>query len=149
MRRAAAEFPDVELTEDDFVVFVEEHVDDAGALSEEALAELYLACGCSRGDKAALAHLDARYLASVPAALAHMRLPAETIDEVRQLVRHKLLVAEPGKAPKLEGYAGRGKQQIEADGQAAVHEGGNVRNVTHQKSNQTGDKRSSAVVGEE
>jgi len=38
-----------------------------------------------------------------------MKLDPSTVDEVRQLVRHKLLVAEPGKAAKVDDYAGKGK----------------------------------------
>lgn len=106
--RAADAWPELTLDHDDFAAYAAA-VDAPADLDDEALAELYLACGCSRGDATALALFEARYLAVVPAALAHMRLGTATLDDVRQLVRHKLLVAEPGQAPKLDGYAGRGK----------------------------------------
>lgn len=77
--------------------------------SAEALEELVLSARCSAGDPTALALFDACYLDAVPAALAHMKLGPERVDEIRQLVRHKLLVAEPSGAPKLDSYAGQGR----------------------------------------
>jgi len=71
-------------------------------------AELYLACGCEAGDARALAHFERTYFPVVAAALAPMKLPAGSVDEVRQIVRTKLLVAEDGAPPKLRQYAGLG-----------------------------------------
>jgi RNA polymerase sigma-70 factor (ECF subfamily) len=71
--------------------------------------EVDLALACSQGDAAALARFEASYLDTIPAALAHMQLSADMVDEVRQRVRHKLLVAEEGEPTKLEGYAGQGR----------------------------------------
>lgn len=109
IERAGRAWPELTIDPDEFSAYATRCVEAPDDLDDEALAELFLACGCSRGDAAALALLEAKYLDVVPAALAHMKLGPETIDEVRQLVRHKLLVAEPGKTPKLDTYAGRGK----------------------------------------
>ncbi|MFT7578902.1 MAG: RNA polymerase sigma-70 factor (ECF subfamily) [Myxococcota bacterium] len=73
------------------------------------LAELYTACGCSLGDASALARFEAEYLSAVAPTVGHMGLPAATVDDVRQIVRQKVLVAAPGEAPKIDAYAGRGK----------------------------------------
>lgn len=107
--RARRAWPDVRLEEEAFRAYVEARALDAGDLEDDALGELYLACACGQGDETALRSFEARYLDVVPAALAHMKLSPEQVDEVRQLVRQKLLVAEPGRAPKLDDYVGQGK----------------------------------------
>lgn len=70
--------------------------------------ELYLAIACERGDAAALAAFEARYFPVVEQALAPMKLPVGTLDEVRQLVRTKLFVRDGEEAPKIRKYAGQG-----------------------------------------
>lgn len=79
------------------------------AAAEPAVLELALARACAAGDPAALAALERDYLRGVPAGLAHMRLPAAVIDDVVQLTRTRLLVAEPGATPRILDYAGQGR----------------------------------------
>jgi RNA polymerase sigma-70 factor, ECF subfamily len=107
--RAAAHWPGVQLTPAAFEAYVSRCLGaGAGEATDDALAELFVACACSAADPVALALFDAHYLAVVPAAVAHMQLPAALVDDVRQLVRQKLLVSE-GEGPKLDRYAGRGR----------------------------------------
>jgi RNA polymerase sigma-70 factor, ECF subfamily len=106
IQAAARAWPELSLPEDDFAAYLATRADEPG---EAGLAELYLACACSQGDAAALALFDARFLDVVPVALAHMHLAPDVVDEVRQRVRSKLLVAEPGERTKLDDYAGRGQ----------------------------------------
>lgn len=68
----------------------------------EGIAEIYLAIGCARGDNRAIAHFDRAYLDVVPQALAQMKLPPATVDDVRSIVRDKVLA-------KILEYAGRGR----------------------------------------
>jgi RNA polymerase sigma-70 factor (ECF subfamily) len=77
-------------------------------LERDAAVEVALAAGCADKDAAALEAFEARYLATVPAALAHMRLDKAVVDEVQQQVREKLLVAADGEEAKVLRYAGRG-----------------------------------------
>ena len=74
------------------------------ATTADGIAEIHLALACERGDAAAIAAFERAYLDVVPVALAGMRLPAATIEDVRAAVRDKLLVEK-----KLLGYAGRGR----------------------------------------
>lgn len=107
-------WPDIDLPRAVFVEHLGDHlasaqsrsngVDDAGTI-----ADVYLACACGRGDPVALGYLEKHYLARIPAAVGHMRLPAATVDEVAQQVRAKLLLAEPGETPKIARYAAQGK----------------------------------------
>jgi RNA polymerase sigma-70 factor (ECF subfamily) len=72
-------------------------------------AELALADGCARGDAAALATFEARYLDVVAPALAHMKLPAATVEDVRAAVRDKLLLPDGDRRPRILDYAGEGR----------------------------------------
>jgi len=83
--------------------------EDPAPLTPAAFEELHLAIGCARGDEAAIAAFDRGYLAVVPQALASMKLPAATVDDVRSMVRDKLLLADGGKRPRVLDYAGRGR----------------------------------------
>ena len=82
---------------------------DRLADAEPAALELALAHGCAAGDPAALAALERHYLAGIPAGLGHMKLPAAVVDDVVQLTRARLLVAEPGATPRILEYAGQGR----------------------------------------
>lgn len=82
---------------------------DPPVLGAEGAGELYLALGCAAGDPAAIAAFDREYLAVVPTALAGMKLPAATVEDVRATVRDKLLLADGTTAPKIIAYAGRGR----------------------------------------
>jgi RNA polymerase sigma-70 factor (ECF subfamily) len=83
--------------------------DPLAAISDDAAAELHLAIACARGDAAAIRGFEDRYMDAVPAALASMRLPPSTVDEVRQEVRRKLLVADDeATGARILDYAGAG-----------------------------------------
>lgn len=86
-------WPDVEVAEADFDEYVRARVEDSHGAP--AYGDLYLACALASGNAAALRAFDEM-------------LSAVQDEEVRQLVRHKLLVAEPGKSPKIADYGGRG-----------------------------------------
>lgn len=110
--RAEAAWPGIELARPDFVSYLASHqiaLDGPDDGPRDALTDIYLAHACGLGEPTALAYLDRHYLARVPAAVGHMNLPAATVDEVAQQVRDKLLVARPGKPPKIAEYAGRGR----------------------------------------
>jgi len=106
------EWPDIAVPADEFLGYLAERLPGAGELVAELrgvrASDLYLACGCARGDSRAIAAFERRYLAVVEGALARMNIPPSTRDEVRQLVRHKLFVAEPDNAARISDYAGRG-----------------------------------------
>jgi RNA polymerase sigma-70 factor (ECF subfamily) len=78
----------------------------AGALAENT-ADLALAWAAARGDAAALRQVDGLIAAIAPALRAIDGSPL-FVDEVSQAVRVRLLVAEPGAAPRIAAYGGRG-----------------------------------------
>ena len=68
------------------------------------VADLWLAFGCERGDEAAVAAFERGCVEPIERILAHMRLSAETVDEIKQVVRTRLLVGER----RISDYKGRG-----------------------------------------
>lgn len=83
--------------------------EDPPALGVPALAEIYLAIACARGDAAAIQAFDKAFLDVVPVALAGMKLTAATVEDVRAAVRDKLLLANGDRPPRVLDYAGRGR----------------------------------------
>jgi RNA polymerase sigma-70 factor (ECF subfamily) len=104
---ATAAWPDIPLDRDAFAAAVAEKADLPA--TPELAAELHLALGCARGDDAAVAAFEARYLDVVTPALAHMKLPAATVDDVRAAVRDKLLLPDGDRRPRILDYAGQGR----------------------------------------
>lgn len=84
------------------------HDTAAGFLRSVHGADLYLACACAMGDPAALEIFESRILPIVRAPLAKAGFGGAARDEVEQLLREKLLLRTPERAPKVEEYGGRG-----------------------------------------
>ena len=78
------------------------------ALRSLERADLAFALACAAGDREAIARLERELIESVPKALVRLRPSAQLVDDVRQALREKLLVAELGTRPKLLDYRGRG-----------------------------------------
>jgi RNA polymerase sigma-70 factor (ECF subfamily) len=72
--------------------------------------DLALAAACAKGDRIALGKLDRILSEAVPRAAARLKASNAFIDEVKQLLRHKLFVADPARnaRPKILDYQGRG-----------------------------------------
>jgi RNA polymerase sigma-70 factor (ECF subfamily) len=77
-------------------------------LPVEPHADLYLACACTAADPAALAAFDAKVLAEVGHFVARIDPSPQFADEVRQVLRHRLLVPRPDGPPRIADYSGRG-----------------------------------------
>jgi len=82
-----------------------DEADPTVAAGELVAGELYLAFACARGDGAAITIFDHHYLREVGAYVARTDPDPAFADEVRQLMRHRLLV---GEYPKIATYSGRG-----------------------------------------
>jgi RNA polymerase sigma-70 factor (ECF subfamily) len=109
---ARAAWPGVDVAEEEFSAYVAERMDSAKAAGKHAALcteDLYLACACARGDRAALSAFERAFFEEIPRAMKRTRasaLPAS--DELAQVVRHKLFVADLGARPKIAEYGGRG-----------------------------------------
>ncbi len=108
---AAAAWPGVVVEKSEVIAAFKAKLasDDPPPISVAGIGELYLALACARGDEAAIAAFDRAFLDVVPVALASMKLPAATVEDVRATVRDKLLLAEGGRVPRVVDYAGRGR----------------------------------------
>src|SRR5688572_22812010 len=69
-------------------------------------ADLFLCCGCARGDAAALRALDGVLLSQVAPSISRVEAEPGFIEEGLQLLRYRLLVG-PSR-PKIAEYAGQG-----------------------------------------
>lgn len=106
--RGRACWPGVELPREVFAVFLGERAQDDSELAALSGADLYLACACGADDPRALAAFEARYVAQVPAFLERIDTAPDVVAEVRQLLRHRLFVAEDKDQRKILQYSGRG-----------------------------------------
>jgi RNA polymerase sigma-70 factor (ECF subfamily) len=101
-------------TPERLAAYVAERLTAAGAgpteLGRLQIADLGLACACADGDAAALARFEKRFLepATVRACLRHIDATPALVDEVRQLLRVRLLLGEPPVPPRITQYSGIG-----------------------------------------
>lgn len=113
VRDARARWHEVALDPVDFVRFVGKRLPGDVplplALETTATDELYLALGCLRGDPAALRAFDVGYLGEVGAFVCRINPTPVFADEVRQMLRERLLAADgAGGEPKIAEYSGAG-----------------------------------------
>jgi RNA polymerase sigma-70 factor (ECF subfamily) len=113
-RLACEAWPGVRVSEEDFLVYVDERLNSPkegerqGAGASPHYEDLYLACACARGDRTALTTFEERFFPEVDAAVKRFSARVAA-DEIRQVLRHKLFVADPGERPKICDYSGGGR----------------------------------------
>jgi RNA polymerase sigma-70 factor (ECF subfamily) len=73
------------------------------------VVELWLACAVEAGDAVAAREIDSRFIAPLEQTLARMRLDDAELDEVKQIVREKLLVRDTSGRARISEYAGQGR----------------------------------------
>ncbi len=108
---ARAAWPGVELPAEAFVQHLAKFLPakpDVAAVAVLQASDLYLACACARGDKAAIALFDKHLLPKAVEAVRGVDASGPFVDEVKQQLRHKLFVAEVGEEPKIASYSGKG-----------------------------------------
>jgi RNA polymerase sigma-70 factor (ECF subfamily) len=108
---ARAAWPAIDLAAERFVRYLTDRIPQ-GAEIEVALrgihtSDLYLACACVEGNAEALAAFERHCLAVIDRALPRLGLDADAVHEVKQRLRHALLVADSG-PPRIAAFAGRG-----------------------------------------
>jgi RNA polymerase sigma-70 factor (ECF subfamily) len=109
--QAAHAHPDLERDDAGWLSHLASHLHGPAWLKElETLhaADLLLAWACAGGQPAALRKLETLLVPLATAVLRRRNYPPDTIDEVIQQVRSRLLVADNGK-PKVLEYSGRGE----------------------------------------
>src|SRR5262249_725256 len=108
-------WPDVELDPVEFVIFLSERLDghdsleDAvGRLERLHVGDLYLACACAKGDRGAVAACDEQLLSQVAQHVRKVCQADDDVDEIRQILRTRMLVNTGDDEPRILRYAGRG-----------------------------------------
>ena len=108
--RALEAWPGIAVTAGDLAAAIARlagGTDVAAAVTGLRLDELVLAQACARADARALAHFETGYLSKVRGFLAR-HAAREADDEVRQLLRERLLLPRPDGPPRIADYSGRG-----------------------------------------
>lgn len=112
LRAARDAWRGIDLPDAVFLPYLSARLEDAPSPVEALRAlhveDLYLACACAEGDRAALAAFDGRYIAGLDAVLRRTSRKGVQPDDIKQVLRQKLFVGEPGGRPKIADYAGRG-----------------------------------------
>jgi RNA polymerase sigma-70 factor, ECF subfamily len=112
LRVAIAAWPGLILEPTRFATYLAaslaEDLDPRHPLASVRVTDLYLACACACGVPGAVEALEASCIAAVEPAIARLGLGTTQIEEIKQALRHQLLVADPGKPPLITRYSGRG-----------------------------------------
>lgn len=110
--RASTAWPGVGVELEQYAEFVRERLpagDDVVHALERARAEdLWIACACTHGSASAVRALDDRFSAMLHAAVHSVVGDGDLASEAVQVVRARLLLADPPHPPRIAGYLGRG-----------------------------------------
>lgn len=79
-----------------------------GYLERLRAGDLALALATARGSPAAIAELERAFRSTIDSACRRFASASQTVDDLRQILRARLFVAEPGKQPKIADYSGQG-----------------------------------------
>jgi RNA polymerase sigma-70 factor (ECF subfamily) len=105
---ATGAWPGVKLAPARFMDHLAQRAPDGWrSLSELYCSDLFLACACLQADPTALARLDDSVLPSLDSGLRRLDSNPAFVEEAKQQVRLRLLLANQG-PPKLSEYAGEG-----------------------------------------
>lgn len=105
--RARKTWPSVELDDEHFARFLGERMTDRG-LDNVHAEDLFLACACLHGDRAAIDALEETVIEELPQVIRRIDGSENFIHDVMAEVRVKLVVGQTGKPPALTRYVGYG-----------------------------------------
>jgi len=103
---ARAAWPGVEVAAADFEHYLRERA-TTPTLAGLETNDLYLACACTLATPGAAATFDRVFLVHVDRFVARLG-EAGLADEVRQILRERLLLGVDGQPPRIAGYQGQG-----------------------------------------
>lgn len=99
-------WPELELSRERFAAFVRARGGEAGVALRGP--DLYLACACADRDERAAEIFTAEYGPDLERVAARVQLSGVSADDTRQMLLHRILVGDEDRAPKIDGYTGRG-----------------------------------------
>lgn len=111
--QAQAAWPEIVLPggESAFAQHLQRHAGDTLDPGTLLVEDLFLALACSQGNAAALRAFERKYLSQLERFLPPGDRTPSFVDELRQVLRDKLLVGRDGAPPKIGDYSGRGSLQ--------------------------------------
>src|SRR5262249_45310662 len=104
---AQAKWPGLSVTQERFEQFLAER----GAVDGLHTSDLFLACACLDGDSSAIATFDAAFIAPLRSPVGRVKIDSSMLDELKQVLRRKLLMSEPDRPAKIASYSGNGPLQ--------------------------------------
>jgi RNA polymerase sigma-70 factor (ECF subfamily) len=138
-------WPELALDDELFVRHLARHfADDPGTLAGARGEELFLACACANRVPGAVEAFEREYLSGIAVFVARVDNSAPFLDEIRQLLREKLLV--DGEQPaRIGGYSGRGALESWVR-VSAVHTALNQRRRRREEVHDSGDAAERALA---
>lgn len=109
--RARAAWPTVAIDRADFLDYLAERLSpeaQANTLDDLFIEDLYLACGCARGEPAAIVACERAYANDVERGLDAINLATSLRDEVWSRLRARIFVATPDAPPAISTFTGTG-----------------------------------------
>lgn len=112
LEAAHAAWPQVDVPVEVFLPYLAQRLPEEAeaerALLEVKAADLYLACACSRGERAALEAFERNYFPDVKIALKRRDPSFGQVEDIQQILFQKLFLGDGEHPPKIASYAGRG-----------------------------------------
>ncbi|MBA2538383.1 MAG: sigma-70 family RNA polymerase sigma factor [Deltaproteobacteria bacterium] len=105
-------YPALEIDDRDLILQIAKRAPAAGDLANYLqhchAGDLAVASQAARGSQGAIAELERAHRNTIEAACRRFAGPGQTADDLKQILRAKLFVAEKDKTPKISDYAGQG-----------------------------------------
>lgn len=101
-----ADFP---VEQEAYFAFIAERADSMPTLGKLHLGDLFFAWHLAQGLEKAIELFKKKYLVDAVKGLGHMQLDGSTLDEVKQRLLEKLLVADGERVAKITQYSGQGE----------------------------------------
>ena len=105
-----AAWPSLTVSLEEFAEYLATRIDHKTLADDRALcphaSDLYLCCGCTRGDENAVALFDEHFLGYVDRAIRRMTSSDDDMAELKQVLRVRLLVGNDDNDPKIASYRG-------------------------------------------
>jgi RNA polymerase sigma-70 factor (ECF subfamily) len=113
--QARTTYPELRIEDEVFLRALADRLGDEPSLEDLAALhsdDLFLACACGLGDRAAIDQFERRFLGpTLIGAIARITSNPAVVAEARQVLRVKLFVQDGERLPKILDYSGRGPLQ--------------------------------------